>query len=104
MAATDWPTAVRAWLVDWNVSMQWLRIGLEEAKNVEQVYDEVRNAGSLPDVPLIVLCSMGTDDFKRAVSMGESEVLLQRDRRQATALRAIRGVRLVAQSSSPTVC
>jgi hypothetical protein len=33
----------------------------------------------MPDVPLIVLCSMGTDGFKEAVSVGESESLLREE-------------------------
>jgi hypothetical protein len=46
-------------------------------KNIEQLYDEARSAGPWPDVPTIILCSAETDDFKRAVSEGESESLLQ---------------------------
>jgi hypothetical protein len=60
------------------------------AKNVDQLYDEVRHAGPMPDVPLIVLCSMGIDSFKRAVLMGESDSLLREEiegkRRLYTAL------------------
>ena len=44
--------------------------GLQEAKNIDQLYDEVRHAGPMPDVPLIVLCSIGIDPFKTAVSQG----------------------------------
>jgi hypothetical protein len=33
----------------------------------------------MPDVPLIILCSIETDDFKRAVSGGESEFLLSQE-------------------------
>jgi hypothetical protein len=51
----------------------------QEAKNVEQLYDEMRHAGPMPDVPLIVLCSMGTDGFKQAVLVGESEALLREE-------------------------
>lgn len=72
-----WPAAVREPLVERHVSMDWLRNGLQEAANIEQVYDELRQAGPLPDVPMIILCSMGTDDFKKAVLMGESDALLQ---------------------------
>jgi hypothetical protein len=54
-------------------------VGLREASNVDQLYDEVRRAGPLPDVPLIILCSMGTDGFRQAVSIGESESLLREE-------------------------
>ena len=33
----------------------------------------------MPDVPLIVLCFMGTDGFKEAVSAGVSETLLREE-------------------------
>jgi hypothetical protein len=73
----DWPEDIRELLIARHLSRAWLQVGLQEAKNIDQVYDEVRHAGPLPDVPLIVLCSMGTDDFRRAVSVGESESLLR---------------------------
>ena len=47
-----------------------------EAKNVDLLYDEVRHAGQMPDLPLIILTSMGIDPFKAAVSQGTSESLL----------------------------
>ncbi len=74
-----WPDAVRGPLAGQHVSMAWLRNGLQEAANIEQVYGEIRQAGPMPDVPLIVLCSMGIDDFKKAVLMGESEALLNEE-------------------------
>jgi hypothetical protein len=33
----------------------------------------------MPDLPLIILCSMETDGFKQAVSVGESESLLREE-------------------------
>jgi pimeloyl-ACP methyl ester carboxylesterase len=88
----DWPEGVRELLIDRHVSPEWLRTGLQEASNVNQLYDEVRHAGPMPDVPLIVLCSMSTDAFKEAVSVGESESLLREEiegkRRLYTALAA----------------
>ena len=72
-----WPDTVREPLAAQHVSMAWLRNGLQEAANIDQLYDEMRQAGPMPDVPLIILCSMGIDDFKKAVLMGESDALLQ---------------------------
>jgi len=72
----DWPEDIGALLIERHVSQEWLRVGFQEAKNVDQLYDEVRHAGPMPDVPLIVLCSMGIDNFKRAVSAGTQESLL----------------------------
>jgi len=86
----DWPEDIRELLVERHVSPEWLRVGFQEAKNVNQLYDEVRHAGPMPDVPLIVLSSMGIDAFKQAVSMGQSESLLREEiegkRRLYTAL------------------
>jgi pimeloyl-ACP methyl ester carboxylesterase len=75
----DWPAEIRQVLVERHVSRDWLRVGLREAKNVDQLYDEVRNAGSMPDVPLIILTSTGIDSFKEAVSQGISESLLREE-------------------------
>jgi pimeloyl-ACP methyl ester carboxylesterase len=89
-AMADWPEEIREVLIERHASPEWLRVGFQEAKNVEQLYDEVRHAGPMPDVPLIVLCSMGTDGFKTAVLIGESESLLREEiegkRRLYTAL------------------
>jgi hypothetical protein len=68
-----WPQETRELLIERHVSPEWLRAGFQEAKNVEQLYDEVRHAGPMPDVPLIILSSMATDGFKTAVLIGESE-------------------------------
>jgi len=73
----EWPAVMRELLVDCHVSPGWFRVGLQEARNVEQLYDEVRQVGSMPDVPLIILTSMDIDDFKQAVSGGTPETLLR---------------------------
>ena len=87
---SDWPAEIRELLSERHVSPEWLRVGFQEARNVDQLYAEVRRAGSMPDVPLIVLSSMDIDDFKKAVSIGESESLLREEmvgkRRLYTAL------------------
>lgn len=75
--AEGFPEAIRQALIERHVSPQWLRVGILEAKNVEQLYKEVKGEGPLPDVPLVVLCSTGTDGFKEAVSVGESQELMR---------------------------
>jgi pimeloyl-ACP methyl ester carboxylesterase len=86
----DWPEEIREPLIERHVSLEWLRVGLHEGKNIDELYDEVRHAGPMPHVPLIVLSSMGIDAFKRAVSQGTSESLLREEiegkRRLYTAL------------------
>ena len=76
---TDWPEQIRQVLVERHVSLDWLRAGLQEATNVEQLYDEVRQAGQMPDMQLIILTSMGIDSFKAAVSQGTPESLLREE-------------------------
>ena len=75
----DWPDGLRDVLIERHVSLDWLWTGVQESQNVDELYDEIRHAGPMPDVPLIVLCSMGTDGFKEAVSVGESESLLREE-------------------------
>lgn len=70
---TGWPEAVRVPLIDAHVSPEWFKVGFLEATNLDDLYREIREAGPLPDLPMIVLCSMGVDDFRRAVAGGMSE-------------------------------
>ncbi|SDI18427.1 Pimeloyl-ACP methyl ester carboxylesterase [Sinosporangium album] len=86
----DWPDTVRELLLDRHVSPEWFRVGFDEAKNVEELNEELRRTGPMPDVPLIILTAMGIDPFKRLVSQGVPESLLdaelQGKRRLYTAL------------------
>jgi|ERR1041384_956494 pimeloyl-ACP methyl ester carboxylesterase len=75
----DWSDEIRDVLVERHVSLDWLWTGVQESGNVEELYDEIRHAGPMSDVPLIILCSMGTDGFKEAVSVGESESQLREE-------------------------
>lgn len=75
----DWPQQLRDLLIDQHVSPGWLRVGFQEAKNVNELYAEMREAGPLPDVPLIVLSSMAVDSFKAAVSQGTPESLMREE-------------------------
>jgi hypothetical protein len=74
---TGWPADISNPLIECHVSPGWLRVGLREASNVTQLYDKMRHAGPMPDVPLVILCSMTTDAFKEAVSIDESGALLR---------------------------
>ena len=73
----DWQPQVRERLVAQDASLDWLAVGLRESRNIDDLYDEVREAGPMPDLPLIVLSSTGTDTFRAAVSSGKSPQLLQ---------------------------
>ncbi|SHF87625.1 alpha/beta fold hydrolase [Streptoalloteichus hindustanus] len=73
----EWPEEVRGPLVDRHVSPEWLAVGFQEARNLDQLNDELRQTGPMPDVPLIILTATGIDAFKRAVSQGVPEALLR---------------------------
>jgi pimeloyl-ACP methyl ester carboxylesterase len=75
----DWPEDVRGSLTERHTSLEWLLAGLRESQNLNQLYSEVRAAGPMPDVPLIILCSTETDAFRYAVSVGEPEELLREE-------------------------
>ena len=72
----EWPADVRASLVERHTSLDWLATGLRESRKVERLYAEVRRAGPMPDVPLIVLSSTGSDAFRDAVTGSASAALL----------------------------
>lgn len=72
-----WPSEIREALADAHASPAWIRVGAREASNLNHLYTEVRAAGPWPDIRTILLCSMETDAFKRAVSPDQSEALLQ---------------------------
>ena len=62
----DWPESVRRPLVDYHVRA--LRRTMQERKNLfSEVEAELREGGQLPDVPVIVLASMGIDPFMAAL-------------------------------------
>lgn len=72
-----WPPDLARALVDRHVSLDWLAVGLREARKLDDLYAEVRDAGPMPDVPLVILCSMSTDGFQQAVSAGQSDSLVR---------------------------
>ena len=58
----DWPPTVRETLIDHHLT-HW-RTGLAEAANMEdEIYREMRQGGSLPDVPLMLLSAKGRNPY-----------------------------------------
>jgi pimeloyl-ACP methyl ester carboxylesterase len=74
-----WPPDLAKALVDRHVSLDWLAVGLREARKLDDLYAEVRAAGPVPDIPLVILCSMSTDGFQQAVSAGQSDELVREE-------------------------
>jgi pimeloyl-ACP methyl ester carboxylesterase len=60
----EWPDSIRERLIECHLRL-W-RVGLREVKNQNELYDEVRRGGDMPDVPLLVLTAMGIDQFQSA--------------------------------------
>jgi len=60
----QWPDSMREQLIAYHLR-SW-RTGLHEVKNQNELYDEVRGGGDMPDVPLLVLIAMGIDHFQTA--------------------------------------
>jgi hypothetical protein len=75
----EWPEEIRRVLIERHVSAHWLRAGIQEAKNIDQLYDEVHRAEQMPDLPLIILTSTDIDSFKAAVSQGIPDSLLHEE-------------------------
>jgi hypothetical protein len=73
----DWPPRVRDALVDRHASLDWLAVGLRESRHVDRLYDEVRAAGPLADIPVVMFVSTGTDGFQEAVAGTMPEQLKQ---------------------------
>jgi pimeloyl-ACP methyl ester carboxylesterase len=73
----DWEPQLREALVARHVSLDWLVVGLRESRNIDDLYHELRESGPVPDVPITVLSSTGTDGFREAVSNGQSQQLQQ---------------------------
>jgi pimeloyl-ACP methyl ester carboxylesterase len=71
-----WPADIRSVLVERHAGLDWLAVGLRESRRVERLYGEMRRAGPLPDVPLIILSSTGSDAFRDAVSSGDAQDLV----------------------------
>jgi pimeloyl-ACP methyl ester carboxylesterase len=63
----DWPDDLRDALIEQHGRIEWLAVGLQEARTAS-LYDEVRGTTLPPDLPLIILASVGTDAFQDAVA------------------------------------
>lgn len=72
-----WPPDIRSALIASHCSLDWLAVGLREARGLDRLYAEVRSAGPMPDVPLIILSSTANDAFRDAVSSGESQAMIE---------------------------
>lgn len=74
-----WPNEIKEKLIDDHESIQWLLSGSREAANVDDLYEEIRTARAVPNIPTTILCSLEIDDFRRVVLAGESDELIAKE-------------------------
>ncbi|MDA3625268.1 alpha/beta hydrolase [Saccharopolyspora sp. WRP15-2] len=62
-ALADWPAEIREPLLDQGFSSVGYQQSLQEPRNLPRLFDEVRDAGPDPDLPMIIVSAIGTDAF-----------------------------------------
>ena len=72
----NWPVEIKGKLINDHESIQWLLSGSRETAHVDDLYEEIRNAKVIPNIPTTILCSMEIDDFRRVVLAGETDELI----------------------------
>jgi len=75
----NWPIEIKGKLINDHESIQWLLSGSRETANVDDLYEEIRNAKVIPNIPTTILCSMEIDDFRRVVLAGETDELITKE-------------------------
>ena len=75
----NWPANIREGLVASHTSLDWLAMGLREARALDDLYAEVRQCRPMPAVPTVILSSTGQDAFRQAVSPDEPQGLLEEE-------------------------
>jgi pimeloyl-ACP methyl ester carboxylesterase len=75
----NWPADIREGLVASHTTLDWLAVGLREARGLDDLYAEVRQCGPMPAVPTVILSSTGHDGFRQAVSPDEPQDLLEEE-------------------------
>lgn len=79
----EWPPEVRELLIDRHLNPTQVKAGMIEASNADALYDEVRQGGPTPAVPMIVFTAMGID-ASQTVFMTEEVVRAQNEAKLAT--------------------
>lgn len=67
----DWPAEIREPLIARHLDPSRISAGLDEAKNIPEISDEIRQGPPLPAVPLIVYTAMAIDATQRMFSPEE---------------------------------
>ena len=75
----EWPNEIKEKLINDHANIQWLLAGSRESVNVDDLYEEMRNVGPIPNIPTTILCSMEIDAFRRVVLAGETDDLIAKE-------------------------
>jgi pimeloyl-ACP methyl ester carboxylesterase len=67
----DWPAEIREPLIERHLEPTRIPAGMDEGKNIEQLYDEIRQGPSISAIPLIVCTAMWIDASQRVFSPDE---------------------------------
>ena len=67
----EWPPDIRESLIERHLGPTQVRTGLLEASNADELYDETRQGGPIPAVPVIVYTAMGIDASQTVFSTEE---------------------------------
>ena len=67
----EWPPEIREPLIERHLNPTQVRTGLLEARNTDELYDEMRRGGPIPAVPVIVYTAMGIDASQTVFSTEE---------------------------------
>ena len=67
----EWSPEIREPLIERHLDPAQVRAGMLEASNVDQLYEEMRHGGPMPDVPMIVYTAMGIDASQKLFSTEE---------------------------------
>jgi pimeloyl-ACP methyl ester carboxylesterase len=67
-----WPEPLRDRLIEAHLSPQWWQTGVKERRNMAELADELKQGGTVPDVPSIVLSPEGIDPGLRLFMSGNA--------------------------------
>jgi hypothetical protein len=81
----SWPEPVRNQLIDAHLPPGWWQAGVRERGSMAALADELKQGGNPPDVPVIVLATLGIDPRHAAARL--PQIAARDDRRQAASLR-----------------
>jgi hypothetical protein len=81
-----WPGPVCGQLIEAHLSTEWWQAGVRERSNMPQLAGELKQGGHLPDVPVIVLTTLGVEAACGCSPLGSLRAMADGKRRLYAAL------------------